>query len=153
VQQPRDKPIPRLLLPLQRRVDEGNGDNHHHKYFTTTTTTTSTHTTSDHHHLHLLTHSSCSRIAAVRTPRHLLRHLGLDINRSAAVEAKYDSQARAYHVSTVIVFAAPTFFSMRDQAADVFTKDNQFVWPDGHDVKMHDLSEFEDGVKCPRRSV
>jgi hypothetical protein len=33
---------------------------------------------------------------------------------------------------------------MSDQAAGAFTKGIQFVWPDGHGVKMHDLSAFED---------
>ena len=69
---------------------------------------------------------------------------GVDISRSAAFQAKYDSHATAYQVGTVIVFAAPTSFSMSDQAACAFTKGIQFVWPDGHGVKMHDLSAFED---------
>ena len=40
--------------------------------------------------------------------------------------------------------AAPTSFSTSDQAAGEFTKGIQFVWPDGHGVKMHDLSAFEE---------
>ncbi len=54
-----------------------------------------------------------------------------------------------------IVFAAPTSFSMSDQAAGEFTKGIQFVWPDGHGVKMHDLSAFEDEdhvAASPRRT-
>ena len=33
---------------------------------------------------------------------------------------------------------------MSEQAAGAFAKGIQFVWPDGHGVKMHDLSAFDD---------
>jgi hypothetical protein len=69
---------------------------------------------------------------------------GIDISRSAAFQAKYDAHATAYQAGTVIVFAAPTSFSMSDQAAGEFTKGIQFVWPDGCGVKMHDLSAYND---------
>jgi hypothetical protein len=43
---------------------------------------------------HAAFYSSCSRIAAVRTPRHLLRQLGLDINRSASFEVADNSHRK-----------------------------------------------------------
>ncbi len=69
---------------------------------------------------------------------------GLDIDRSAAFKANYEAHASAYQAGTVFVFAAPTSFSTSDQAAGAFTKGIQFVWPDGHGAKMHDLSVFDD---------
>ena len=69
---------------------------------------------------------------------------GVDIDRSAAFKGKYEAHTSAYQAGTVVVFAAPTSFSTSDQAAGAFTKGIQFVWPDGHGVKMHDLSAFEE---------
>jgi hypothetical protein len=69
---------------------------------------------------------------------------GIDISRSAAFKAKYDSHATSYQVGTTITFVAPTSFSTSDQAAGAFTKGIQFVVPDGEGVNLDDLSAFDE---------
>jgi hypothetical protein len=69
---------------------------------------------------------------------------GIDVSRSAAFQAKYDSHATAYQVGTTITFVAPTSFSTSDTAAGAFTKGIQFVVPDGDGVSLDDVSAFDE---------
>jgi hypothetical protein len=69
---------------------------------------------------------------------------GIDVSRSAAFKAKYDSHATAYQVGTTITFVAPTSFSTSDAAAGSFTKGIQFVVPYGDGVSLDDVSAFDE---------
>jgi hypothetical protein len=69
---------------------------------------------------------------------------GIDVSKSAAFKAKYDSHATAYEVGTTITFVAPTSFSTSDTAAGAFTKGIQFVVPDGDGVNLDDVSAFDE---------
>jgi hypothetical protein len=69
---------------------------------------------------------------------------GVDVSRSAAFKAKYDSHATAYQVGTIITFVAPTSFSTSDLAAGSFTNGIQFVVPDGDGVSLDDVSAFDE---------
>ena len=69
---------------------------------------------------------------------------GIDVSRSAAIQAKYDSHATAYQVGTTITFVAPTSLSSSDHAAGSFTKGIQFVVPDGDGISLDNVSAFDE---------